>query len=422
MSFFLKIISAFLKLVLNQSVYNKLMFRLKETKKIMTRTKELDFFFTVLFFPIKFVLDLFVSIIKFLLLWTVPSQLYGDLHYTEQLFIKDIIESNMPLKKALKRTILCLELFTKGAEKKKSFGNKNPDKTFFVIRPYYFNKPNELYPSDSHLMFHYYRNLQHLSHAINHGWIPVVDWKNYGPLPHAEDYPINGTTNSWEYFWKQPSEYTLEEVYQSKNVILSSQNSVSYGYIPSMLIQPPFSTYAKQLVIKCPRYSKLFPFNDVTEERIEGKMKEIFPQGKKILGVSVRATSYGIKSISRHPKQPTLGGIIDTVKKKLVDWEIDYIFFTCESEEVVNIMREEFGERLLYLERLRYKELPQVENNPLYAPGQKYQTNLDYLTEMALLSRCNSLIAGMSGGVRAAIIWNEGRYENIEIFDTGLWK
>lgn len=425
MGFFLKLFSVIFSCILPKTEFNRLMFKVRETKKIMNRTPQLKLLTFILTYPVVIVCDLIVSIVKLIMVWFLPSQLYGDLHYTFQLFVKDLTEDHKPIKLALKRTLLCLELFTKGAEKTRSFGKKNPDKTFFVIRPYYFDKPNELYPSDSHLMFHYYRNLQHLSKAVNHGWIPVVDWQNYGKLAHAEDFPINGTTNSWEYFWTQPSEYSLEEVYQSKNVILSSQNSVSYGYIPSMLLQPPFAEYAKLLAEKCPRYDSLITLNEPTAKYIDEKMSILFPKGKRIMGVSIRATSYGVQHISRHPRQPTLDDVIDTVVEKAAEWNMDYVFFACEAEAAVEKMKSRFGDRLITLPRMRYKEMPKIGENPLYAPGQKYQTNLDYLTEMVLLSRCTSLIAGISGGVRMAIIWNADKaekYEHIHIFETGLWN
>lgn len=84
------------------------------------------------------------------------------------------------------------------------------------------------------------------------------------------------------------------------------------------------------------------------------------------------------------------------------------------------------GEKVLVLPRLRYSVSPKrgdVEKglDPLYLPGRKYQTNLDYVTEMVLLSRCNSLLAAMSSGVRCALIWNNNQYENIRIFENGLW-
>ena len=103
-------------------------------------------------------------------------------------------------------------------EQKKSFGNKNPDKTFFVIR---------LYPPAAGFLADYNYVLGYMKYAYDNGWIPVVDMQNYQTL-YNEDHPIHGTTNVWEYFFEQPLDpatgkrYTLEEVYQSKNVILSN--------------------------------------------------------------------------------------------------------------------------------------------------------------------------------------------------------
>ena len=105
---------------------------------------------------------------------------------------------------------------------------------------------------------------------------------------------------------------------------------------------------------------------------------------------------------------------------------MEYVFIACELESVIEIIKCKFGEKVLNLPRLRYKKSPKrgdVEKglDPLYVPGQKYQTNLDYLTEMVLLSRCTALLAAMSSGVRVAIIWNNCRYENMKIFENGLW-
>ena len=103
------------------------------------------------------------------------------------------------------------------------------------------------------------------------------------------------------------------------------------------------------------------------------------------------------------------------------EWNADYIFFCCEMTEKVEKMKEAFGDKLITLPRKRYEKLPTSDDNPLYVEGQRYQTNLDYLTEMVLLSRCDCLLAGMSGGVRMAIIWNAGRYRKIHIFENNMW-
>ena len=62
-----------------------------------------------------------------------------------------------------------------------------------------------------------------------------------------------------------------------------------------------------------------------------------------------------------------------------------------------------------------------ITKNPMYYDGNRYQTNLDYVTEIALLSRCDTLIGSMSSGMRTALIWNAQKYEHTYVFDKGLW-
>ena len=91
---------------------------------------------------------------------------------------------------------------------------------------------------------------------------------------------------------------------------------------------------------------------------------------------------------------------------------------------MIETIRQKLGNKLLVIQRQRYKDrnVPQGDAyNPLYADGKRYQTNLDYVTEMALLSQCTALMASMSGGVRVAIIWNAMRYEKMELIDNGAW-
>lgn len=421
---FYKMVLLFLRVLLPYRVFSAIRNRIDRSKRLLTSNKFLVVFWKILFFPIRFVFTFISIVIRLLLIWILPETVYGNIKYMIKLFYSDVVESKKSVKVALKRSILFIELVVKGRERKKTFGKENPDKTFFVIRPYYFMTRNELATSLSDLLFHYYRNLQQLSYAVQNGWIPVVDWENYGPFRHGEDFPINGTTNCWEYYWKQPSEYTLEEVYRSKNVILANRNSVNYGFIPSMSLTPPFSRYVNDLADTCPKYDKLFQLNDETAEYINNHQKNLFPENAKILGVSVRGNAYGSRSVVNHPIQPSIAELAANVRSYMEEWGMDYIFFTCESAEVVNEMKERFGDKLIFLPRMRYEKEPSevASENPLYAPGRRYQTNLDYMTEMVLLSRCDSLVAGISGGVRAAIIWNAGKYENVHIFDKGLWK
>lgn len=417
----LKILEKIILSIIPKGKQERVKGKFADTKYIVESNIILRFVLSVVFFPITLVVSLFKIILVWFLPISWPEYLYIIKHY-----IDDVTNGKLSHKVARKRANLTLELMTKGREEHVSFGNKNPDKTFFVIRPYYFMVRNELATSLSDLLFHYYRNLQQLSYALENGWIPVVDWENYGPFRHAEDYPINGKKNCWEYYWSQPSHYSLDEVYQSKNVVLANRNSVDYGYIPSMFFEAPYQRYAERLAVLCPKYDRMFKLNEETSNYIQTKQDELFPPNKRILGVAVRAMAYGSHVLKNHPIQPRFDQLVEEIKNALESWEMDYVYFSCESEEYVNRMRDIFGEKLLCLTRRRYKKEPEVglkdDKNELYMAGRKFQTNLDYLTEMVLLSRCTALLASMTGGVRATIVWNRNKYEHIKILQGEAWE
>lgn len=417
-----KIIKIIIFTIFSSSTGYNILNRTRRTKEALNSTKELHSFWLVMTYPVKLTMDLCVSTLKIILIWILPTYIYYNLKFALiNLMYEDIVIKRIGLKISLKRCYLFFEMCIKGRERKNSYGEKNPDKIFFVIRPYYYMKVNELATSVSHLMFHYYRNLEHLSYAIEKGYIPVVDWENYGPFAHSEDEPVYGTSNCWEYYFNQPSAYSLQEVYQSKNVILSIQNSREYGFIPKAKMLPPLKKYAQSLMEKCPKYAQYFSFNKRTELYISNWYKKLFPQNKKILGVAVRGVSYGAKKIANHPVQPTIEELEELIDIKIKEWNIDYIFVACEAEKIVQSIKNKFDGKVIVLPRLRYKKDSSEEYNPLYEKGNRYQSNLDYVTEMALLSKCDCLIAAMSSGVRTALIWNANRYEQIEIVEKGIW-
>lgn len=416
-----------IRVIFPTNIANGILNRVERTKNAMTSTKELKIFFKILFLPLELLTALIVAIIKTIAIWTIPTTIYNNIKFVFNQFYNDVNIKKIGIPLAWKRVKLCWELFTKGAEKRVSYGDKNPDITFYVIRPYYFLEPNELiYRNVANLLTQYYYTLQKLSYAAENKWTPIIDWKNYGIMPHAELYPINGTTNSWEYYWSQPSEYTLEEIYQSKNVILSTRNIGQYGYIPDCAMQPPFSKYAANLAEKCPQYAQLIPLNEITQQYVNNAYQNLFPVGERVLGVIVRGASYGRVGTpnNSHPKQASMKELINSVKMRCEEWKMEYIFFVNEMQELVDIMKDEFGDKLIVLPRQRdHLDRPTdgITQNPLYADGCRYQTNLDYVTEIALLAKCTALIGSMSSGARTALIWNDNNYENVYMFEKGLW-
>ena len=97
--------------------------------------------------------------------------------------------------------------------KQYNFGNLNSDKTFYVIR----RSPGA--GIFSNLIY----VLNHLKIAYENNYIPFVDMENY-PTIYNEKFKLNKTINSWEYFFKNLSNYKSHEIYKSKNVIITENN------------------------------------------------------------------------------------------------------------------------------------------------------------------------------------------------------
>ena len=94
------------------------------------------------------------------------------------------------------------------------FGNLNPDKTFYIIK------------RTSHAGIFSYLSfvLNHLIISKENNFIPIVDMENY-VSPYNEINPINGTTNSWEYYFEKVSKY--EHKYNDKsNLVLYRKNNI----------------------------------------------------------------------------------------------------------------------------------------------------------------------------------------------------
>lgn len=306
-------------------------------------------------------------------------------------------------------------------ERRKSFGNKNPDKTFYVIRPIDFSSPFYI-GAALHLLANYFYVLSHLPYAQERGWIPVVDQLNY-PVYNTLQTSVYGTKNAWEYFWEQPCSYTLEEIYHSKNVVLSQQNWFSewdMGYDVTNYINKDIVSFYHKL-------SQTFKLKSHIKQHIEKIFREIFPTQKRILGVSVRYVGYSRRSYYQapgHPIAPELSALVEIVRKKCNEWNMDFIFLASDDQESISVFKAVFGEKLIFLQRARTdtsKIYDQKNVNPLYWETNIYQTSLDYLTEMELLAKCTGIIGSVTSGFRYAIVKNGNVYQNLKIIDNGCF-
>lgn len=299
-------------------------------------------------------------------------------------------------------------------ERKKCYGKKNPEQIFYVIR-------NKDYKTG--LMSYYNSVLGHILYAKERGYSPVIDMCHYRNT-YLDKRDI-GHENSWEYYFCQPGNVDLREVYQSKNVILSSGNATA--------LASPRKLY-EQYYKNPQEAEKLFaiigneiPLKSEVMEAIEQQYQEIFPENERVLGIVSRGTD--LLNFKNHSRQPSVKELIAIAKERMETWNCSYLFLASDTDAAVEEFRTCFGERVLTNACQRYDEWKEKSGGSdslgdvrFSRERDAYLKGMEYLTTLVLLSRCNCLAGTLIGSTVGAIGFNRGRYEKIEIIDLGMYQ
>lgn len=285
-------------------------------------------------------------------------------------------------------------------ECKKKYGDKNPDKTFFVIRQYS--------PGQGGVLCNYIYIIKMIDYSINKGWIPVVDMENYKVL-YSQVHPVNRSQNAWEYFFEQPDKIELHEVYQSQNVILSSatMNLDDFHSLDSTVLSKRYN-----IALKVPLNS--FVMNFIHDHASDVLDKVNF---NRVLGVYYRGTTY--KMLKDHPSPIGELEYLNMIKHEMITQNCSYIFIISDEWEFVEKLKKTFT-NVLCVEHPRIKGFDAKKNKSIreqLPDGSKDEIEnlLYYLEDVYIFSKCTSIIGSMNNGLYTSIMWNNGEYENIKI-------
>ncbi len=293
---------------------------------------------------------------------------------------------------------------------KKKFGGKNSDKTFLIIK---------INNSGLGLMGVYNCVLGYLRLAQNNGFIPVIDMKNYknGYLENDE----LGKVNAWEYYFEQPTKFSLDEAYQSENVIMATGVSpreaspipLNYYYLTNPKVRAnKYFTIIKEFIKIKPEINKIIGVN----------YKKLL-EGKRVIGVVNRGSD--MINAPGHQIQPDVYEVINKTKEMLLKWNCQYVFLATEEVLTLEIFQQEFGDKLLFTksERVKiYEKGTPYTDVSFGRENDKFKKGLEYLTTVVLLSMCDCLIGSLVGATVGALGMNMGSYENTYIFDLGAYK
>lgn len=287
----------------------------------------------------------------------------------------------------------------------RKFGKENPDKTFYVIRR------RDCYCG---LFSLFLTNLQRIDDAVKAGYIPVVDMQTAFNIYLTEDKL--GKENAWEYYFKQPCGYTLQDICKSKNVIIGS------GAVPPMFpyLEIDF-LYGKTGELEYWRklVRKYMVLSDAAAQRVEEEYNRLFAPNDKVLGVKCRGTDYANGMPKNHPIQPTPEQAAAKAEEIFREQNCTKLFLATEDAAFYRIFTDRFGEKLI-VNKTEYAEYQGGSaGKEEYERGDS-RAGMDYLVTTMLLARCHCLCAGCVSGTVAALMLTEG-YEYTYLFDLGIY-
>ncbi len=310
--------------------------------------------------------------------------------------IKDLIKKILLVDEGPKPLFLRNQPIAKSSRMKDgfeicNFGELNDDKIFYIIR------------RNSHAGIFSYLTfiLNHLCIAKKNNFIPIVDMENF-TNPYNEEELILNTRNSWEYYFKQTSEYKLSDVYKSKNVIFSRAD-FHYKMEYQIHLVPEFRKFINNEIKLIETYN-LF-------------MKEFFLKnnlsGKKILGIHFRGTSY--KTSRGHILPATIDQMKKHVDILIKKDKFDKIYLCTEEKNYLDFFKKNYGKKLLYADTFRSNK----NDAFLVYPRKNHRFLLgdESVKEALILSRCQSLIFVRSNIINAANYFSTDKQELYEIFN-----
>lgn len=292
-------------------------------------------------------------------------------------------------------------------QKRMSFGQMNSDRVIYVIKPDYQDGVEGLLSLIN-------KQILYIAYAKKKGYCPYIDWKNY------KTQYYDGKNNAWEYFFKQSSNLTENEVYRSKNVYLSGWTFRTIN--PEGLFEAEVFTDKRIREKSSEMLCEHIHFSDevlsiVNKEAISLHISEC-------IGVYIRGTDYVKLKPSGEYVQPS----VDQMKCKIREFENKYnapIFLVTEDGDIFDNLKKEFGDiiRIVSFDTfIRNYEGKDVLSKSDVLEKDKKLRGQKYLAKMILLSKCRYLITSITQGSKFSYILNNGKYVDEYTFDLGLYS
>lgn len=295
-------------------------------------------------------------------------------------------------------------------EVKVSLGNLYPNELFYYIRLGKGTIHCGLGAISIHIIKHLYR-------AMELDAIPVIDLSQHWNV-YINQNEI-GIVNPWEYYFEQPTFYTVSAVRSAKNVILSNTDTGLGYFSPDNFFENLDKAYEV--------YNKYIHISSRVQKELSKEYSKVFKNKKengKILGVTYRGSDYRNGSAIGEFKQPSLEQLAKDASYYMNEWVCQNIFLVTEDQGGLEYFKDIFGDKLLYVERERYPS--NVAKTYAYKLGignndKRYLKGECYLKEMVLQSKCDCWLTSIVGSAFMVAMLNENKFEHKYIYNFGKY-
>ena len=298
-----------------------------------------------------------------------------------------------------------------GKETMKSFGNKNPDKTFYVI---------QTEGSSTGILAYYLQVLSDCAYAEANGYIPIVDM-----MRGANQYSSIGKIgNPWELFFQQPSAYSLEEAYSSRNVVISGWTyeklleEMEIGGRQSSLYSYSFQDRIKAYQEMHPAISISDSLRNIAESYVSNMITE------NTLGVFLRGTDYVATRPKGHFIQPSVTEVIRKIEEFQEKHLLKNVFLVTEDTAVENAIREAVSLPVDVIHQSAFEDYDYEKAeylNQYLTEDEVYDNTMKYLIKCVCLSKCRYLVTSAASGSVFSLLIREQPPLDAYYFDLGKY-
>lgn len=293
-------------------------------------------------------------------------------------------------------------------ERRCSYGENHPDKTFYIIGFTYTTAG----------LFAIVKSIFcHICYAVQQGYIPIVDMQHFSSQLSDNEHK---ESNAWELYFQQPGGYHLEDISRSKNIIKSCSLPFPEG-VEIGFDTPMNGNFHKKYA---PFYEKYIVPTPEIATYANNKREKVIGNKQHVLGVLCRGTDYTESKPSGHPIQPTAEQAVAKAKEVMSQYGYEYIFLATEDKRIYNVFRDSFGDRLLFSGQKLYegmkgkKFLSELKVDNYF---EKWHNTIDYYSTIHILSKCDGLLAGLTCGSICAYLMSKG-YSYTHFWDLGRYQ